>query len=569
MPPGYGAQLLYAWGDPISDGPAFRPDASNSSAEQAQQAGMHHDGMHFFPFVEDGKPSSNHGLLCVNHEYVDDGLLHPDGTQTWTAEKVFKSQNAHGVSVIEIRLAGGRWQVVRPSRYARRITGRTPIRISGPAAGAPDMRTPDDRRGNVVFGTMNNCAMGVTPWGTYLTCEENFNGYFNGVETPTPAQKRYGVRAGGSHYRWHEFDGRFDVATDPNESNRFGWVVEIDPWNPAKPPVKRTGLGRFKHEGATVTLAADRRVVVYMGDDEAFEYIYKFVSDEPYNAAKPIPDLLDRGRLYVARFFPGGRGEWIELTHGQNGLVAEAGFSAQHDVQIRTRMAADVVGATRMDRPEWIAVHPQSGEVYCSLTGNRNRAEDAIDAANPRGPNPFGHILRWREQGGDAAANAFEWDVFLLAGDPAHAEAAKRGTVKGDAFANPDGLWFDPEGRLWIQTDVSGPALNKGDFAAFGNNQMLVANVASGETRRFLTGPRGCEITGITRTPDGTSLFINVQHPGETPGERSDPAHPTAISAWPGNQFAETGKGKAVDKATRPRSATIVIRRTDGGIIGQ
>jgi secreted PhoX family phosphatase len=561
IPVGYNLQLLYAWGDPISDGPPFRADASNSAADQAQQAGMHHDGMHFFPFVENGRPSSSHGLMCINHEYTDDGLLHTDGMATWSAEKTFKSQNAHGVSVIEVRYEKGTWRVVRPSTYARRITARTPIRISGPAAGSSALRTKDDRRGNVVFGTINNCAMGVTPWGTYLTCEENFNGYFNGLDAPTPEQKRYGIRRNGSGMRWHEHDGRFDLATEPNEANRFGWVVEIDPWNPAKPPVKRTALGRFKHEGATVTLASDGRVVVYMGDDEAFEYVYKFVSQEAFDPKKPSSDLLDRGSLHVARFLADGKGEWVELTHGRNGLDEKAGFADQADVLVRARMAADIVGATRMDRPEWIAVHPVSGEAYCSLTNNGKRSADSVDAANPRAANRFGHIIRWRATNGDAAASGFEWDVFVLGGNPAHPDEAKRGTIKGDGFGSPDGLWFDADGRLWIQTDVSTGNLNKGDYEGLGNNQMLVADINTGETRRFLSGPRGCEVTGITRTPDGTTLFVNIQHPGETAGARSDPANPTAVSAWPANQFKEATGG-------RPRSATLAITRQNGGVVG-
>jgi secreted PhoX family phosphatase len=263
VPEGYTLQVLYAWGDPISAGPAFRGDAGNSAAEQAEQAGMHHDGMHFFPFISKGQASSTHGLLCVNHEYTDEALLHPEGMTDWNAAKTLKSQNAHGVSLIEIELRGSgrdwRWQVVRPSSYARRITARTPMRIDGPAAGAGPLCTGDDPAGQVVLGTLANCAMGVTPWGSYLTCEENFNGYFKGLPTPTAAQKRYGIREQVAGYRWHEHDRRFDVASEPNEVNRFGWVVEIDPWNPAAVPVKHTALGRFKHEGAMVTLAGDGR----------------------------------------------------------------------------------------------------------------------------------------------------------------------------------------------------------------------------------------------------------------------------------------------------------------------
>lgn len=565
VPDGCTVQLLYAWGDPASAGPAFLADAGNSAAEQAEQAGMHHDGMHFFPFVENGRPSSTHGLLCINHEYTDDGLLHPDGMAAWSHAKTLKSQNAHGVSVIEVELGGNgmdsRWRLVRPSSYARRITARTPLRIVGPAAGAAAMRTREDRRGEVVFGTVANCAMGVTPWGTYLSCEENFNGYFNGLAQPTADQRRYGIHPGGAGFRWHEHDSRFDVASEPNEVNRFGWVVEIDPWRPAQAPVKRTALGRFKHECATVTLAGDGRVVVYLTDDEAFEYLYKFVSRDRFDAARPAHNagLLDVGTLHVGRFDADGRGRWLALRHGDNGLGVNSGFADQAEILIRTRQAADLVGATKMDRPEWIAVHPHSGEVYCTLTNNRQRRSAA--AANPRPENVFGHIIRWREDGADAAAGSFAWDVFVLCGDPQHADPGKRGNIRGDAFGSPDGLWFDRQGRLWILTDVSGNALNGQDYQRLGNNQMLVGDVVSGKIRRFLTGPKGCEITGISQVPDARSLFVNIQHPGEVAGGRSNPAAPLAGSGWPANQFPEATGG-------RPRSATLVIRRRDGGIVG-
>lgn len=560
VPAGYILEVVHAWGDPVSAGPAFRSDAGNTADDQAQQAGMHHDGMHFFPLGG----SSEHGLLCVNHEYTDDGLLHPGGMADWSAEKVRKSQAAHGVSVVEVRRQGGHWQVVRPSAYGRRITADTPIAVAGPAAGAAALRTAADPAGRTIRGTLNNCAMGVTPWGTYLTCEENFNGYFKAGKTPTPDQKRYGIGAKTAGYRWHEFDERFDAERHPNEANRFGWVVEIDPFRPDSLPVKRTALGRCKHEGAFVALARDGRVVVYMGDDERFEYIYKFVSARPYVAGQPAGDLLDAGTLHVARFGADGSGEWLPLRHGRAGLTAADGFTDQADVLVRTRQAADAVGATPMDRPEWIAVHPRSGEVYCTLTNNTRRGAagaPAADAANPRPENHYGHIVRWREAGGDAAATKFAWDVFVQCGDPARAEAHAKGNIRGDLFASPDGLWFDPAGRLWIQTDVSTAVLGDARHGAFGNNQMLVADPATGEVRRFLTGPRGCEVTGITATPDGSTLFVNIQHPGETASERNDPARPTAVSAWPGNQFPSVAGG-------RPRSATIAIRRTDGGVVG-
>jgi secreted PhoX family phosphatase len=572
VPPGYVAEVVYAWGDPIGDGPAFRPDASNTIADQERQAGMHHDAIHYFP-LPPGSTSSTRGLLVVNHEYTDDGLLHVGGMEPWTAEKVAKSQAAHGVSVIEVASSDGRWRVERGSTLARRISARTPMRVSGPAAGHALLRTAFDPDGRTVLGTINNCGYGATPWGTYLTCEENFNNYFANIAGDVPgiadpaerkavlaAQKRYGIAATGQGYRWHEHDERFDAARHPNEPNRFGWIVEIDPFDPKSQPVKHTALGRFKHEGAFVTLTKDQRVVVYSGDDERNEYIYKFVSADRYDPANRSASLrlLEQGTLYVARFDGDGSGQWLPLTHGQGGIDAAAGFPSQADVLINTRAAADVLRPTKMDRPEWIAVHPQSKQVYCTLTNNVTRGTDkgpGTDPVNPRASNVFGHIVRWQEDGADAGATRFAWDVFVLCGDPASPEEAKRGNIKGDVFGSPDGLWFDVRGVLWIQTDVSTSVLHKGDYATIGNNQMLAADPETREVRRFLTGPSGCEVTGVVTTPDGRTMFVNIQHPGETPSERSDPKNPAAISAWP-------------DGSGRPRSATVVIQRRDGGIIG-
>jgi secreted PhoX family phosphatase len=570
VPPGYVWDVVLAWGDPISDGPPLRPDAGNPAADQALQAGMGHDGMHFFPLPK-GSSSSEHGLLALNFEYTDDGLLHPDGMATWTAEKVQKSKNAHGVGVVEVRLQGGRWQVVRPSRYARRITADTPIFVTGPAAGHPLMRTALDPSGRMVLGTFNNCAHGVTPWGTYLTCEENVTPYFiNRSGTIPPLQERYGVDAKSWGFRWHEFDPRFDAALHPNEPNRHGWVVEIDPFDPTRPPAKRTALGRMAHEGAALAVAPDGRVVYYMGDDDfrtKFEYIFKYVSDRPwvpggdYEANKHV---LDHGKLYAARFHEDGAGEWIELTQGKNGLTPDNGFGSQAEVLINARGAGDTVRATPCDRPEWIAVHPVTHEVYASLSNNSDRGKPGKrgpDGPNPRADNIFGHIVRWREADNDPAATRFQWDVFLLAGDPRHADPNKRGSVKdGVAFACPDGLAFDQRGVLWIQTDSSAASMAGRDWANIGNNQMLAADPSTGEVRRFLTGPRGCEITANTLTPDARTMFVNIQHPGEGPQPhpaRNDPASPKAVSAWPDGA-----------SGTRPRSATIAIRRQDGGVIG-
>jgi uncharacterized protein len=563
VPPEYEVQVLFRWGDPVgakAGSPSFLKDASNSWQEQSLQAGMHHDGMSFFPI--DGNP--RHGLLAINHEYTDDGLLHTDGMENWSYDKVRKSQAAHGVSVIEVIERAGQWRVMPNSRFARRITGFSPIQIEGPARGHALLKTAADANGTLVLGTLNNCAAGKTPWGTYLTCEENWNGYFSTGDKPTALEQRYGMRPQGWGYRWHSFDARFDASLHPHEAHRFGWVVEIDPMDPMQTPVKRTALGRFKHEGATATLSADGRAVVYMGDDERFEYIYKFVSRDKVQAGgyQANRELLNHGTLYVARFDADGMGHWLALVHGEQGLTPENGFADQAEILIKARLAADVVGATRMDRPEWIAVHPHTGEVFATLTNNNQRGQPGreTDAANPRADNIMGHIIRWREGTGgaaDAAATQFRWMPFALAGDPKADKPAHRGTIQGDIYANPDGLAIDDSGLLWIQTDVSTTVLNKGPFAAFGNNMMLCADPVSGQTKRFLTGPMGCEITGIDFTPDRRAVFINIQHPGETASERSDPRQPQAVSQWP--------DGPA---SGRPRSATVVIRRKDGGLVG-
>jgi secreted PhoX family phosphatase len=563
VPAEYEASVLYRWGDAVGAPgvvPHFKADGTNTWQEQSLQAGMHHDGMAFFPIDKNPR----HGLLAINHEYTDDGLLHVDGMQSWSADKVRKSQAAHGASIIEVVERQGEWRVMPKSRYARRITANTPMLLSGPAKGHALLQTAADPTGSRVLGTLNNCAAGQTPWGSYLTCEENWNGYFSARQTPSADEQRYGLRHQGWGYRWHEHDERFDAARHPHEPNRFGWVVEIDPADPSQTPVKRTALGRIKHEGATTTLSQDGRAVVYMGDDERFEYIYKFVSRDKVQPGgyQANHDLLDHGTLYVARFDARGHGRWLALVHGENGLTTERGFPGQAEILIKTRQAADVAGATKMDRPEWIAVHPHTGEVFATLTNNSLRGQPGrdTDEANPRADNIMGHIIRWREgagQGGDAASTEFRWMHFALAGDPNAEQAQHRGNILGDMYGSPDGLAFDASGLLWIQTDVSTSAMHKGAYQGMGNNMMLCADPVSGQTKRFLTGPAGCEITGIAFTPDRRAVFINIQHPGETASERSDPDRPQAISNWPDGP---TGG--------RPRSATVVIRRKDGGVVG-
>lgn len=586
VPPGYRARVLYAWGDPIGASglpagePAWRGDASEDAAAQALQAGMHHDGMHFFPLPARG---ADRGLLALNHEYVDHGLLFPDGSAGWSAAKVRKSQAAHGVSVIELgRGADGAWQVVRPSRHARRITANTPMRLSGPAAQA---------LGGTATGTFANCANGWTPWGTYLTCEENWHGYFGARKRgelpehdtafqPDELERRYGIRARGDYIDWHLHDPRFDLHTRRDEPLRFGWVVEIDPFDPASQPVKHTAMGRFKHEGAAPARAADGRMVFYMGDDQAGEYVYKFVTRARLRPGRDAANrrLLEEGTLYVARFDAApasGRrlatGRWLPLTREDPRLAAR--FASQAELLIATRIAADIVGATRMDRPEWIAVHPRrAGEVYCSLTNNSTRGAQGgapVNDANPRAANVYGHVIRWHETGGDAAAETFEWDIFVMGGDPAQGDA---GRFEGDFFGSPDGLAFDPAGRLWIQTDISSDKLGKGAYQRMTHNMALAADTRTGELRRFLTGPPGCEITGLCFTPDGRTLFVNIQHPGETPGYLSAPGpdgRPNALSTWPSGQgHGPADNGSTPPQRLRPRSATVVVTREDGGVIG-
>ena len=558
--PSYTATVLYAWGDPISAGPAFQPDASNSAADQAVQSGDHHDGIQYFPLPY-GSDNSRHGLLALNHEYMDPNILHPDGQEPRTAEKVLKEQAAHGVSIIEVRKHSGQWEVVCPSRYARRITGYTPMAISGPVAGSELVKTEADPEGIEVLGTLNNCAHGFTLWGTYLTCEENWAGYFVHRSGNQPREHyRYGVRTCSSRYDWELFDARFDAGKHPNEPNRFGWVVEIDPYDPDAKPVKRTTLGRFAHEGAWPSIAPDHRLAFYMGDDARFEYIYKFVTRHPYNppSREANRDLLDEGTLYVARFNADGSGEWIALEYGSNGLTEENGFANPAEVLVNTRLAADWVGATKMDRPEWGAVQPFTKEVYMALTNNSNRTEEEVDAANPRPNNQFGHIIRWREANNDPTATAFEWDIFILCGDPSNPEPNLQGNINGDLFAAPDGLLFDSRGLLWIKTDISSNSLNNELHAPFGNNQMLAADPHTGEVRRFLTGPVRCEITGATMTPDGMTLFVNIQHPGEGMTGTADNPEPTAGSTWPDG-----------DPNGRPRSATVVVENDNGAMIGK
>lgn len=558
VPKGYTAQVLIPWGTPLlSSGPAWRKDASNSAADQEIQVGAHHDGMAFYPtdssYRRSSSDSARHGLLALNHEYCDPVLMTPDGIETVTAEKVRKAQAAHGVTVIALAQAkDGSWTHV-DSAFNRRVHVNTPVAFSGPVSA----RHPQLRAKTAPRGTLNNCSSGATPWGTYLTCEENWHQYFASTDASravTVEEKRYGVKNEDEGFGWYKADSRFDLAKDPLEQNRWGWIVEIDPFDPKATPVKRAALGRYKHENACVTESRRGQAVVYSGDDQDKEYIYKFVSADSWRSSRRRGrSPLDRGVLYVAKFHEDGTGQWLPLVFGQGPLTAENGWKDQADVLIRTRTAADALGATKMDRPEWIREHPKTGELYCTLTNG----SAGPNAMNPRNPNPYGHIIRWSEHRGDKAATRFTWDIFVLAGDPAYDNAV---TINGDIFGSPDGLAFDQWGRLWIQTDISNSSQNLAEkgYDNIKNNAVLVADPVTREIRRFATGPRGCEITGIFFAPDHRTVFVNVQHPGEDTKAWGSPtpANPRAVSNWPD-----------YDPAGRPRSAMVAIRRTDGGLI--
>ena len=517
--PDYEYQVLIPWGSPLQpDGPQF--NYPPRAEDQLQQIGIGHDGMAFFSLGE------RRGVLAVNHEFGKNphvlGRKDPENHQ-----HVLASQAAHGMSIVEIAEQNGQW-TQQKSRYARRIHINTKVRFSGPAAGDDLLKNEAD---NACKGTMSNCANGRTPWGTYLTCEENFNLQFGatGQFESNEAQLRYGILGSGGEYGWHLFDPRFDLS-DPgyiNESNRFGWVVEIDPLDPEFTPVKRTALGRFKHEGVAIVEASDGRILAYMGDDSTNEFIYRYASAAPWREMMTAgTHPLDEGHLSVARFDQDGAGEWLPLE----ALYTDQQFNGPADVLVHARLAGTALGATPMDRPEWITPGT-GGFVYCAMTNNEFRTQS--NAANPLAPNPHGHIIRFRDQPGPhGSTQRFTWEVFISCA--AHYE-------KETTLSSPDGLWADPDGRLFVETD--------GEQRDGMNNQLLVVDTATREIRRLLTGVPGCEITGITTTPDRRTMFINIQHPGN-----GDPS----LTNFP----------HAVDNRTVPRDCTLAIHRKDGGIVG-
>ncbi len=571
--PGYSADILIRWGDRVLGGaPPFDPMAQ-SSAAQLGQFGYNNDFIGFVP-LPFGSDNGDHGLLCVNHEYSDEEVMFPGhgrhdrAFSKLTPELVDIEMACHGGSVIEVKKEGGKWRVVEDSRYARRINALdTAMRLGGPAAGHARLQTSEDPSGTKVIGTINNCAGGITPWGTYLMAEENFHYYFMGSLEGNPEKanyQRYGVP--GNRYAWARYHKRFDLDAEPNAGNRYGWVVEVDPLDPNAMPVKRTALGRFKHEGAESIVNKDGRLVVYSGDDQRFEFLYKFVTDGRVDMSNRAAnrDLLDAGTLYVARFDADGTLSWLPLVQGQGALTADKGFHSQADVVIEARRAATLLGATPMDRPEDVEPNPVTGKVYVMLTNNSKRKPEAVDAANPRAGNIWGHVLELTPEDGDHAATTARWDILVKAGNPADPAAAAmwNPATSGDGwFACPDNCAVDPQGRLWVTTD-QGSKWKKASGTADGVWALDTQGAARGTGRMFFRVPVGAEMCGPCFTPDGKTLFVAVQHPA-TDGTKH----------FPGFERSSTFE----DPATRwpdfkdgmpPRPSVVAITKDDGGVIG-
>lgn len=567
---GYTAEPLLRWGDALFvDSPEFDP--KNQSAEaQRKQFGYNNDYVGFIPL--DG--SAEHGLLVVNHEYTNEHLMFPGIVSVVEGKlkvapadqkRVDIEMAAHGGTIVEIRKVDGKWQVVRDGKQNRRITSTTEMQVTGPAAGSDRLKTNEDPTGTKVIGTLNNCAGGVTPWGTYVMAEENFHGYFLGKlpegHPETANYKRYGVP--DSAYEWGNFYDRFDLAKEPNSPNRYGWIVEVDVNDPNSVPKKRTALGRFKHEGAESIVTKDGRVVFYLGDDERFDYVYKFVTAGKFNPNDRAANmnLLDEGTLYVAKFDADGSLNWLPLVFGQGPLTAANGFDSQADVLIETRRAADLLGATKMDRPEDIQPNGVNGKVYVMLTNNTKRKDDQVDAANPRAKNAFGHIIEIAEAEGDFAATKGKWEVLLKCGDPSVAAVGasfSTDTSKNGWFGMPDNCAVDSAGRLWVSTDGN-------NAKETGRTDGLWAVDVDGEARAtsklFFRVPVGAEMCGPLFTPDDRTAFVAVQHPADGGTDWAPFGRPSYYedlsTRWP--DFKD-------DMPVRP--AVVVIVKQDGGKIG-
>jgi uncharacterized protein len=555
LPAGYSSQVLLRWGDPLfTDSPAFDL-ANQSAAAQKKQFGYNNDFLCYVPLESGGRKDSRRGLLFVNHEYTNPELMF----QGYSADRVTKNQvdielAAHGNSVVEIVYKNGQWQVATRSRYNRRITAETRMEITGAAAGHDWLKTSYDQAGSFAYGTLNNCGGGLTPWGTILTCEENFNQYFgnlNALAATDPRKAihtRYGLPTNASERRWEQFYSRFDVAKEPNEPFKFGWVVEIDPFDPTSTPKKRTALGRTKHEAATSVISKNGLAVIYTGDDERFDYLYKFVSRRPvdrFNREANL-NLLDDGTLYVAKFKDNGTGEWLPMVGGQGAL---ANWS-QEEILLNTRGAGDAIGATRMDRPEDVEVNPVNGKVYGVFTNNTQRGTSgrpATDAANPRATNRHGHIIEMSEDRNDAAAETFTWNIFMLCGDPATSETYFAGFDKSKVtmISSPDNITFDKQGNLWIATDGQPGTIQRNDSIFV----VPVDGEERGYLRPFLSSVTGCETASLELTPNNETLFVSIQHPGE------------------GSTF-DNPSSRFPDGSGTPRPSVLAITKTGSGVIG-
>ncbi len=559
VPDGYYARTLIRWGEPLTMEASTHNVWQQSAVHQSQQFGYNCDFVGFLPLPL-GSTSSNRGLLFVNHEYTNEELMFPAyDPKKPTRTQVDVGIAAHGASVVEIeRAPDGGWRYVRSSSFNRRLTGETPMRISGPAAGHDWMKTSEDPTGTLVRGTLNNCAGGKTPWGTVLTAEENFHQYFanfgkfNRNDSRYAAHRRYGMPAEASERGWELYHSRFDVVQEPNEAFRHGWMVEVDPYNPNSVPVKRTALGRFRHEAATIGIAPNGKVVAYMGDDQQFEYVYKFISAGTYNLRNREANfgLLDEGVLYVAKFNDDGSGSWLPMVFGQGPLIPANGFNSQADVVINTRRAADLLGATKMDRPEDVEPNPVNKKIYVLLTNNSRRGTEgqaATDAANPRAQNRAGHVIEVTETADDYAATTFRWEMFILAGLPSDPTSYFAGYDKSKVspIGAPDNVVVDNAGNLWIATDGAASAIkyNDGLFA------VPVSGAQRGNVQQFFSSVVGSEVCGPEFTPDNRSLFLAIQHPGEG-GTFEKP-----ISTWP-------------DRVGLPRPSVITVQAFDNRIIG-
>lgn len=566
VPLGYQSEVVIRWGDPIRAGAPSFNIAQQSAGAQAQQFGYNCDFLYAIPFRRNSQASLRRAaesyVLWVNHEYTNPELMFAAyNAANPTKEQVDIELAAHGGTVVAIELrrrglflGGEKWTVDLFSPVNRRITGETEMILTGPAAGGDLVKTKADTTGTRVRGMLNNCGGGITPWGTIVTCEENFNQYFANLNNlPTTDARRamharYGMPTGASERRWENFYDRFDIGKEPNEAFRFGYAVEIDVLNPNSTPKKRTALGRLKHEAATFVTAADGRVVAYTGDDERFEYMYKFVTKGKFDPLKGTAngDLLDDGILYVAKFNGDGSGEWLPLVGGQGALANWT----QAQICINTRAAADAVGATKMDRPEDIETNPVNGKVYAVFTNNTRRGtgtNPGTDAANPRANNRHGHIIEITEAKNDATATTFKWEIFMLCGDPAVATegtywAGWQGGVS--PISSPDNITFDKAGNLWIATDGQINTFRKND----GVYVVPVEGAQRGYLRQFLSGVPGGEVASLALAPDDRTLFASIQHPGE--GTTYDS---------PSSTFPDGGK---------PRPAVVAVRKGDGGLIG-